>query len=84
MDIHTGIAVAQASSAVTGLNSSVWMAIFLAMILFFIVYSAVLIYHWFTFSMNKRTTIMATLAYIVISAVFIFSMLVSVVTLSTL
>jgi len=84
MDIYTSSAVAQASSAAGNLGPSVWMAVFLAVMLFFIVYSAVLIYHWFTFSMYTRTAVMATFAYAGISAVFVFSMLASVVTLTTL
>ena len=75
---------AQANGAISGLGASVWPILFFAVLLFFLVYSAVLIYHWFTFSMNKRVAVMATVLYTVISAVFVFSMLSSVVTLVTL
>ena len=81
MDVNTSLSSAQ---AIAGIGNSLWPTIFLAVMLFFVVYSAVLIYHWFAFSMHARTAVMATVSYLAISAIFIFGMLASVVTLTTL
>ena len=80
MEIYTSSAVAQASSAV----SAVWMPMFFAILVFFLFYSVILVYHWFTYSMHARAAIMATTAYFILSAVLLFSMLSSAVTLSLL
>lgn len=81
MDVNTSLQVAQSA---TSIGSSLWPIVFLAVMVFFVVYSAVLIFHWFSFSMHTRTAIVATISYLVISAVFVFAMLASVVTLTTL
>lgn len=83
MDVYTSSVTAQASSAL-GLGASVWIVVFLAVMVFFIVYSSILIFHWFSYSMRARTALMATVLYIGVSAVFVFSMLASMVTLTTL
>lgn len=83
MDMYTSSLTAQASSAL-GLGASVWVIVFFAIMAFFIVYSSILIFHWFSYSMRARTAVMATMLYIGVSAVFIFSMLASMVTLTTL
>ena len=75
---------AQANGAITGFGSAVWPVLFFAVFIFFLVYSAVLMYHWFTYSMKSQVAVMVTIIYLVISAVFVFSMLASVVTLATL
>jgi len=81
MDIYTSNSLAQ---VISGTGNMTWFIIFLAVMIFFALYSTVLIFHWFSFSMHTRTAILATSIYLVISAVFVFSMLVSVVTLATL
>lgn len=83
MDIYTSNALAQASG-IAGLGSSVWLVVLLAVMVFYTVYSGVLIFHWFSFSMRARTAVVATILYLSVSVVFVFSMLASVVTLTTL
>ncbi|MAZ67517.1 hypothetical protein CL652_01970 [bacterium] len=84
MDVYTSTSVAQANSVWGNLGPSVWTAIFFAIAVFFAVYSAILIFHWFSFSMRSRRAIMATVLYLGVSSVFIFSMLASIITLTTL
>lgn len=84
MDVYTSTSVAQANSALGSLGPTVWSTIFFAVTAFFLIYSAILIFHWFSFSMRTRRAIMATILYFAVSAVFIFSMLASVITLTTL
>jgi hypothetical protein len=84
MDIYTSASLAQTNSGLSNLSPSVWMIIFFSVVGFFLIYSAILIFHWFSFSMRMRKAVMATILYFGVSAVFIFSMLVSVVTLTTL
>jgi len=84
MDFDTSTSLAQANSALGNLGPSVWPTIFFAVMVFFFLYSAILIFHWFSFSMSSRRAVMATILYIGVSAVFIFAALASVVTLSTL
>ena len=81
MDIGTSVSLSQTAPGTGGLDPSVWVGILAAVLLFFLVYSLVLIFHWFSFSMRGRTAVMATVLYVAVSAVFLFSMFTSVVTL---
>lgn len=56
-------------------SSPLWWAVTGIVLIFFLVYSAILVYHWFAYSMRPSVSIIATILYIVISAVFLFSLI---------
>ena len=77
-------ASASAHPVLASIAPPVWFAIFLAVFILVVVYSVILMYHWFTFSMNVRVATMVTILYSVISALFIFVMLASTLSLMAL
>ncbi|PCH91227.1 hypothetical protein COB80_02920 [Candidatus Kaiserbacteria bacterium] len=56
---------------------------FLVILTVFLIYSGVLIYHWFSLSMHTRAPIIATIIYGSFSALFIFLILISLLALRT-
>lgn len=84
IDAYTSAPVAYSGVALGSIGPSVWLAVFLAVLILFVVYSIILMYHWFTFSMNARVATMVTILYSVISAVFVFAMLASTLSLMAL
>lgn len=75
--------LAQASAGLGGtFDSSVWWLVFWGLLTFFLVYSVILLYHWFTFSMKRRSAIAASVIYLGVSAFLIFTMLAGIVGLS--
>lgn len=81
-DFYTDNVAQVGTGAASALGSSVWWTLFWALLLFFFVYSAILLYHWYKFSMKRRTAITVTLIYIGVSALLLFIMLAGVVSLS--
>ncbi|MBF05512.1 hypothetical protein CL644_02285 [bacterium] len=77
MDIFT-------STATTSTGSSLWEILFYGIIVIFLLYSAVLIFHWFSFSMRPRTAIGVTVLYVTVSMVFLIFMTTSFFTLISL
>lgn len=63
------------NNAHTVASPSLWWAVTGVVLIFFLVYSAILVYHWFAYSMRPSVSIVATILYIVISAVFLFSLI---------
>ncbi|QSH39455.1 hypothetical protein JXR01_00360 [Candidatus Kaiserbacteria bacterium] len=77
MDIFT-------SAAAASTDSSLWEILFYGIVVIFLLYSAVLIFHWFSFSMRPRTAIGVTILYVTLSVVFLIFMTTSFFTLISL
>ncbi len=69
---------------VSQLGPTAWVVVCTLIIVACALYSIVLIYHWFSYSMNARVAQAATAVYLVIGVVFIISLIVHTVTLATL
>jgi hypothetical protein len=79
---YTAQAAQQGTGFVQSLGSGVWWTVFLAVALFFLVYTIILFYHWFRFSMRKDMAVMATILYLAVGLILLFAMLSAVVSLS--
>ncbi len=84
MDSYTDTLTTQAQIAVESASLSVWTLAFGALCIIFLIYSGVLIFHWFSYSMHPRVPIFVTILYLAIGAVFLFFLLASVLALTTL
>ena len=81
-DFYTGN-VAQVGGGLTDtLGSSVWWSLFWALLIFFLIYSTILLYHWFKFGMRRRSAVIAATIYLGVSVLLIFIMLASVISVS--
>jgi len=70
MDVYTNVAATQA-------NGAFWNLALLTMIVIFILYSGILIYHWYAYSLETKTTTLMTITYLALSIVFIVALIVS-------
>jgi len=70
-----------ASSQASASSSVLWM-VFLVVLIAYAVYSFILVYHWTGFSMNKRASFIAMIAYFFVSGLILFLMLFSIIALT--
>ncbi|MDP2650467.1 MAG: hypothetical protein Q8P16_02770 [bacterium] len=83
MDRYTGAAIQQGEGLAGIFNPAILSGIFWAVVAFFFIYTVILMYHWFTFSMRRDIAVMAAILYFFISVVLLFAMGASVVSLTT-